>query len=165
MIGERSIYKSERPRRQDGNRIDLSGAAYMKTREDLEVLIVEDRQVMLKIIRRLLVQLGYARVDEAANGLQALERTHEKRYDLILSDWNMDGMSGFDLLKILRADPATHATPFILVTAEAKPENILAAKAAGASGYLLKPFKLDVLEKTLDGVLASHGFVSLAVAS
>jgi two-component system chemotaxis response regulator CheY len=121
----------------------------MKTREDLEVLIVEDRQVMLKIIRRLLVQLGYARVDEAVNGLQALERTREKRYDLILSDWNMDGMSGFDLLKILRADPATHATPFILVTAEAKPENILAAKAAGASGYLLKPFKLDMLEKTL----------------
>jgi two-component system chemotaxis response regulator CheY len=138
---------------------------HMKTREDLEVLIVEDRQVMLKIIRRLLVQLGYARVDEAVNGLQALERTREKRYDLILSDWNMDGMSGFDLLKILRADPATHATPFILVTAEAKPENILAAKAAGASGYLLKPFKLDMLEKTLDGVLASHGFVSLAVAS
>jgi two-component system chemotaxis response regulator CheY len=136
----------------------------MTAREDLEVLIVEDRQVMLKIIRRLLVQLGYAHVDEAANGLQALERIREKRYDIILSDWNMDGMSGFDLLKILRADPSTRETPFILVTAEAKPENILAAKAAGASGYLLKPFKLDVLEKTLDGVLASHGFVALALA-
>jgi two-component system chemotaxis response regulator CheY len=133
----------------------------MTAREDLQVLIVEDRQVMLKIIRRLLVQLGYANVDEAANGLQALERIREKRYDLILSDWNMDGMSGFDLLKILRADPQTRDTPFILVTAEAKPENIMAAKVAGASGYLLKPFKLDVLEKTIDGVLATHGFVSL----
>lgn len=119
---------------------------------------------MLKIIRRLLVQLGYAKVDEAANGLQALEHIRQKRYDLILSDWNMDGMSGFDLLKVVRADPETRETPFILVTAESKPENILAAKAAGASGYLLKPFKLDVLEKTLDSVLAASGFVTLAVA-
>jgi two-component system chemotaxis response regulator CheY len=136
----------------------------MLTREDLEVLIVEDRQVMLKIIRRLMVQLGYAKVDEAANGVQALEKIRQKQYDLILSDWNMDSMSGFDLLKIVRADPATRDTPFILVTAESKPENILAAKAAGASGYLVKPFKLDVLEKTLDYVLAAQGFVSLALA-
>jgi len=119
---------------------------------------------MLKIIRRLLVQLGYANVDEAANGVQALERVREKRYDLILSDWNMDAMCGIDLLKAIRADARTHETPFILVTAESKTENILAAKAAGASGYLVKPFKLDVLERTLDNVLAANGFVHLAVA-
>lgn len=136
----------------------------MDKRNDLELLIVEDRQVMLKIIRRLLVQLGYTRVDEAANGLQALEQIRQKRYHLILSDWNMDGMSGFDLLKVVRADPDTQATPFILVTAEAKRENILAAKAAGASGYLVKPFKLDVFERTLDRVLTAKGFVHLAVA-
>lgn len=136
----------------------------MDARKDLELLVVEDRQVMLKIIRRLLVQLGYAHIDEAANGLQALEKLRQKRFDLILSDWNMDGMSGFDLLKALRADPRTHATPFILVTAESKPENILAAKAAGATGYLVKPFKLDVFEKTIDHVLAAKGFVHLAVA-
>ncbi len=69
----------------------------MKARGDLEILIVEDRQVMLKIIRRLLVQLGYSHIDEAANGLQAVEKIRDKHYDLILSDWNMDGMSGFDL--------------------------------------------------------------------
>lgn len=136
----------------------------MDRRKALELLVVEDRQVMLKIMRRLLVQLGYARIDEAANGLQALERIREKRYDLILSDWNMDGMSGFDLLKILRAQPETQAVPLILVTAEAKRENILAARAAGASGYLVKPFKLDVFEKTIDHVLAANGFVNLAVA-
>ncbi len=136
----------------------------MDRRKDLELLIVEDRDVMLKIIRRLLVQLGYGRIDEAANGLQALEKIRHKRYDLILSDWNMDGMSGFDLLKSIRANPETQATPFILVTAEAKRENILAARAAGASGYLVKPFKLDVFERTLDGVLAANGFVHLAVA-
>lgn len=137
----------------------------MDAREDLELLIVEDRQVMLKILRRLLLQLGYVRIDQAANGLEALELIGRKRYDLILSDWNMDGMSGFELLKAVRAAPATQATPFILVTAEAKRENILAARAAGASGYLVKPFKLDVFEKTLDSVLAANaGFVNLAVA-
>src|SRR5262249_37043496 len=109
-------------------------------------------------------QLGYSRVDEAANGLQALEKIRQKRYDIILSDWNMDGMSGFDLLKIVRADPATLATPFILITAESKPENILAAKVAGATGYLVKPFKLDMLEKTLDSVLTTNGFVTPAIA-
>jgi two-component system chemotaxis response regulator CheY len=136
----------------------------MTAREDLELLIVEDRQVMLKIIRRLLVQLGYARVDEAANGLCALEKIGQKRYDIILSDWNMDGMSGFELLKHLRADPGTRDTPFILVTAESKPENILAAKVAGASGYLVKPFKLDVLEKTLDHVIEANGFAMHGMA-
>lgn len=138
----------------------------MDGRENIELLIVEDRQVMLKILRRLLVQLGFRRIDEAANGLQALEALKTKRYDLILSDWNMDGMSGFELLKSVRAKPETSRTPFILVTAEAKVENILAAKAAGASGYLLKPFKLDVFERTIDGVLAPNSaeFVHLAVA-
>ena len=136
----------------------------MNTRKDLEVLIVEDRLVMLKIIRRLLVQLGFARIDEATNGLEALARLRDKRYDLILSDWNMEPMSGFEFLKIVRAEPATRATPFVLITAEAKAENILAAKAAGASGYLVKPFKLDALERTLDSVLSAKGFVTLAVA-
>lgn len=135
----------------------------MEDRKDLELLIVEDRQVMLKIIRRLLVELGFHNIDEAANGLQALELLRIKRYDLILSDWNMDGMSGFDLLKAVRAEPETRETPFVLVTAEAKAENIQAAKAAGATGYLLKPFKLDTLQKTLDGVLAADGFVNIAL--
>lgn len=136
----------------------------MDGRSDVEVLIVEDRQVMLKIIRRLLIQLGYARLDGAANGLEAVEKLAAKRYDLILSDWNMDGMSGFELLKVVRADPETRETPFVLITAESKPENIMAAKAAGATGYLVKPFKLDMLERTLDGVMARTGFVSLTAA-
>ena len=119
---------------------------------------------MLKIIRRLLVELGFHNIDEAANGLQALEHLRTKRYDLIISDWNMDGMSGFDLLKSVRSNPDTEATPFVLVTAEAKHDNILAAKAAGANGYLLKPFKLDMLEKTVSHALTAESFVDLAVA-
>jgi two-component system chemotaxis response regulator CheY len=126
----------------------------------LKLLIVEDREVMLKIIRRLLVQLGFADIDGATNGVRALEKLQGKNYDLILSDWNMDEMSGFELLKHVRADPKTAHTPFILVTAEAKHENILAAKAAGANGYLLKPFKLDMLQSTIDGVLKANEFVA-----
>jgi two-component system chemotaxis response regulator CheY len=126
----------------------------MATRDDLKLLIVEDREVMLKIIRRLLVQLGFTNIDGAANGVRALEKVQDKSYDLILSDWNMDEMSGFELLKHVRADPRTANIPFILVTAEAKPENILAAKAAGANAYLLKPFKLDMLQETIEGVLS-----------
>lgn len=112
---------------------------------------------MLKIIRRLLVQLGYERIDEATNGVEALGRIAEKRYDVILSDWNMEPMSGFELLKLVRADPTTRDIPFVLITAEAKQVNILAAKAAGASAYLVKPFKLDALERTLDDILAAKG--------
>lgn len=136
----------------------------MSGRQDVEVLIVEDRQVMLKIIHRLLVQLGFVRIDGAVNGIEALEKLAGKRYDLILSDWNMDGMNGLELLKAVRAEPATRDTPFVLITAESKPENILAAKAAGATGYLVKPFKLDMLERTLDSVMARTGFVSLSAA-
>jgi len=136
----------------------------MRAKADLEILIVEDRAVMLKIVGRLLLELGYQKIDEAANGLQAMERIREKRYDLILSDWNMDGMSGFQLLKMVRSVPRTAKVPFVLLTAESKPENIIAAKAAGANGYLLKPFKLDVLERTLEAVLAQGGFVTLEVA-
>ena len=132
----------------------------MRARKFLKLLIVEDREVMLKILRRLLVQLGYGDIDGASNGLRALEKMRAKKYDLILSDWNMDEMSGFELLKRVRADPQSAKIPFILVTAEAKPENILAAKAAGANGYLLKPFKLDMLQKTIADVLAASGFVS-----
>ncbi len=136
----------------------------MSGRQDVEVLIVEDRQVMLKILHRLLVQLGFTRIDGAANGIEAMTKLSEKRYDLILSDWNMDGMSGFELLKNVRAKPEMVDTPFVLITAESKPENILAAKAAGATGYLVKPFKLDMLERTLDHVMARTGFVSLTAA-
>jgi two-component system, chemotaxis family, chemotaxis protein CheY len=135
-------------------------SATISSPSNLKLLVVEDREVMLKIIRRLLVQLGYSDIDLAVNGVKALEQIRANTYDLILSDWNMDEMSGFELLKHVRADPKTAATPFILITAEAKHENVIAAKAAGANGYILKPFKLDMLQNTIDDVLASTGFVT-----
>src|SRR5262245_6613120 len=128
----------------------------MVTRDDLKLLIVEDREVMLKIIRRLLVQLGFNDIDGAANGVKALERVREKDYDLILSDWNMDEMSGFELQKQVRADPRSAEIPFRLFTAEAERVNILAGRSAGANAYLLRPFNLDMLQETIEGVLAEQ---------
>lgn len=123
---------------------------------DLQLLIVEDRAVMIEIERRLLAEIGYTNVDQAANGAEALECMRNKQYDLILSDWNMDKMSGYQLLKRVRSLPRTANIPFILVTAESKPENIIAAKKAGADGYLLKPFKMEGLEKVIEDVLANR---------
>jgi two-component system chemotaxis response regulator CheY len=121
--------------------------------DTLRVLIVEDRPIMLKILRKLLASGGFRDIDEAINGRFALERLATKRYDLILSDWNMDDLSGFELLKAVRANPETATTPFILVTAEAKPDNIAAAQRAGVNGYLLKPFGADALTQAIQSAL------------
>jgi len=123
------------------------------TARDVSLLVVEDRIVMQKIIRRLLVQLGFGAIDTAMNGQEALGLIHAKQYDLILSDWNMDEMSGFELLKAVRSDPRSASIPFVLITAEAKSANITAAKQAGASGYLIKPFKLADLKSVLETLL------------
>jgi two-component system chemotaxis response regulator CheY len=122
----------------------------------LAILVVEDRPLMLKIERRMLKELAYFDVDEAVNGRDALEKLKARDYDLILSDWNMDDLSGFDLLQAVRGGNTHPDVPFILVTAEAKPENVLAARAAGADGYLIKPFEVGLLRQTIDNVLAER---------
>lgn len=128
--------------------------------EALRVLIVEDRPIMLKILRKLLAAGGFREIDEAINGRAALDLLAVKSFDLILSDWNMDELSGFDLLKSVRANPATAHTPFILVTAEAKAENILAAQKAGVDGYLIKPFGADALTLAIQKALKKNVEVS-----
>lgn len=120
------------------------------------ILVVEDRVIMLKILRRLLAQIGYTNVDTTTGVAEAQQYLAARSYDLILSDWNMDGMSGFDFLLSVRSNPATAKIPFVLVTAEAKTENVQAAEAAGASGYLVKPFTLDVFSATINRVLAGQ---------
>ncbi len=122
--------------------------------ETLRVLIVEDRPIMLKILRKLLTSSGVKDIDEALNGREALDHLSGRTYDLILSDWNMDELSGFELLKAVRSDPRTAKTPFILITAEAKPDNILAAQRAGVDDYLLKPFGADALMQAIGRALA-----------
>ena len=120
---------------------------------NMNVLIVDDYKTMLRIIENLLKQLGFKNIDEARDGPQALEMIAAKSYGLILSDWNMKPMTGLELLKTVRAAPNTLRTPFVMVTAETKTENVVAARQAGANNYIIKPFTLAVLKQKLTSVL------------
>lgn len=125
----------------------------MTTDPNLPILVVDDYDTMVRIMRKLLKQIGYENVDVASNGQAALEKIQGKRYGLIISDWNMEPMTGFELLQKVRADAETATTPFILVTAESKPENVEAARKAGVNNYLIKPFSAPVLKEKIDKVL------------
>lgn len=120
---------------------------------NMNVLIVDDYATMLRIIKNLLKQLNFNNVDEASNGQQALEMLQLKSYGLIISDWNMQPMTGLELLKAVRASDKLKAIPFIMVTAESKTENVVAAKQAGVSNYIVKPFNADTLKGKMASVL------------
>ncbi|KAI95102.1 response regulator [Rhodomicrobium vannielii ATCC 17100] len=121
---------------------------------NFKVLVVDDYSTMVRIVRKLLKQIGYDDVDEASNGGMALEMIQKNSYGLIISDWNMEPMSGYDLLRHVRSNAATAQTPFILVTAESRADNVAAAKEAGANEYLVKPFSAPVLKEKIDKALA-----------
>lgn len=119
----------------------------------MNVLVVDDYKSMVRIVRGLLNQLGFHNVDEALDGPSALALIKSKSYGLVLSDWNMQPMSGLELLKAVRAEDRTRALPFVMVTAEAKAENVVAARQAGVNNYVIKPFTLAVLKQKLSTVL------------
>ena len=119
----------------------------------MSVLIVDDYKTMLGIIRNLLKQIGFENVDDAADGAEALEKLRNKEYGLVISDWNMEPMTGFELLKEVRADDKMRKTPFIMVTAESKTDNVVAAKQAGVDNYIVKPFNAETLKSKLAAVL------------
>ena len=112
----------------------------------MPVLVVDDYSTMVRIIRNLLRQLGFSDVDDANDGAAALAKMRAKRYGLVISDWNMEPMSGYELLLQVRADPALGETPFIMVTAETKTDNVIAAKKAGVNNYIVKPFNAQTLK-------------------
>lgn len=120
---------------------------------NMNVLIVDDYKTMLRIIRNLLKQLGFNNVDEATDGSQALGKLKEKKYGLVISDWNMQPMTGLQLLKAVRADENLSSTPFIMVTAESKTENVMAAKEAGVNNYIVKPFNAETLKGKIESVI------------
>ena len=120
---------------------------------NMPILIVDDYKTMLKIIRNLLKQLGFENVDEAMDGSAALHKLREKPYDLVISDWNMEPMTGLQLLKEVRTDVKLKDVPFIMITAESKSENVIVAKKAGVSNYIVKPFTAAVLESKIKAVL------------
>lgn len=125
----------------------------MAVDKSMNILIVDDYKTMLKIIGNLLRQLGFTNIDEATDGSMALELFGQKNYGLIISDWNMEPMSGLDLLKQVRAGANNNKVPFIMVTAESKTENVIIAKQAGVSNYIVKPFNAETLKTKLTTVL------------
>jgi two-component system chemotaxis response regulator CheY len=121
----------------------------------MPILVVDDYKTMIRIIRNLLKQLGFENVDEAADGGEAFGKMKERSYGLVISDWNMEPMTGYELLQKVRADEVLNATPFIMVTAEAKSENVIAAKKAGVNNYIVKPFNAQTLKGKIEAVFQS----------
>ena len=120
---------------------------------NMPILVVDDYKTMIRIIHNLLKQLGFTNMDEADDGVQALSKIQQKQYGLVISDWNMEPMTGFELLQKVRADEALKRTPFIMVTAESKTENVIAAKQAGVNNYIVKPFNAQTLKSKIVAVL------------
>ena len=112
-------------------------------------LVVDDFSTMRRIVRNLLKELGYTNVDEAEDGSMALSKLRSEQFDFVISDWNMPVMDGLTMLQTIRADAALSKLPVLMVTAEAKKENIIAAAQAGASGYIVKPFTAATLDEKL----------------
>ena len=122
----------------------------------MPVLVVDDYSTMVRIIRNLLKQLGFVDIDDASDGAAALSKMHKKHYGLVISDWNMEPMTGFELLREVRADPNLEQTPFIMVTAESKTENVIAARKAGVNNYIVKPFNAQTLKSKIEAVFATN---------
>jgi len=122
---------------------------------NMNVLIVDDYKTMLRIIENLLKQLGFKNVHQAIDGSSALKVLRETPIGLIISDWNMQPMTGLQLLKEVRADDKLKATPFIMITAESKTENVVAAKEAGVNNYIVKPFNAETLKQKISAVLGA----------
>lgn len=120
---------------------------------NMPILIVDDYKTMLRIIRNLLRQLNFTNIEEATDGSMALRKLREKDFGLVISDWNMEPMTGFQLLKEVRADAKLKSIPFVMITAEAKTENVIAAKKAGVSNYIVKPFNAETLKGKLVTVI------------
>ena len=127
----------------------------MAVDKNMRILIVDDYKTMLRIIRNLLKQLGFDNVDEATDGSEALQKLRDKSYGLVISDWNMEPMTGLQLLREVRKDVKLKNTPFIMITAESKTDNVVAAKEAGVNNYIVKPFNAATLKTKLTSVIGA----------
>jgi two-component system chemotaxis response regulator CheY len=123
--------------------------------KSMNVLIVDDYKTMLRIIRNLLKQIEFNNVEEASDGTEALAKLRSGNFGLVISDWNMAPMTGLQLLQEVRADNRLKTLPFIMITAESKTENVIAAKAAGVSNYIVKPFNAETLKGKIEKVLGN----------
>lgn len=125
--------------------------------KDLRFLVVDDFATMRRIVRNLLQELGYQDIEEAEDGQDALNKLRANAFDFVVSDWNMPNLDGLELLKIIRSDATLSKLPVLMVTAEAKRENIIAAAQAGANGYIVKPFTAATLEEKLGKIFEKLG--------
>ena len=125
----------------------------MAVDKNMNILIVDDYKTMLRIIRNLLNQLSFPNVQEATDGISALDKLRDGSFGLVISDWNMEPMTGLQLLREVRADDKLKSLPFVMITAESKTENVVAAKEAGVSNYIVKPFNAETLKSKLISVL------------
>lgn len=121
-------------------------------KKDIKILVVDDFSTMRRIIKNLLRDLGFTNVDEADDGKTALPILKQGRVDFLITDWNMPGMSGIDLIREVRSDPNLAHIPVLMVTAEAKREQIITAAQAGVNGYVVKPFTAAVLKEKIDKI-------------
>ena len=119
----------------------------------MRILVVDDFSTMRRIVRNLLKDIGYSNTDEADDGARALQKLKSERFDFVVSDWNMPNMTGIDLLRAIRADEAIKHLPVLMITAEARKENIIEAAEAGASGYIVKPFTAATLDEKVKKIL------------
>jgi two-component system, chemotaxis family, chemotaxis protein CheY len=127
----------------------------MSASPDTKFLVVDDFSTMRRIVRNLLKELGFMKVEEAEDGVTALQKLKSERFDFVVSDWNMPNMTGIDLLRNIRNDAALKHLPVLMITAEAKKDNIVEAAQAGASGYIVKPFTAAVLSEKLSKIFTS----------
>ena len=123
----------------------------------MKFLVVDDFSTMRRIVRNLLKELGFTNVDEAEDGLIALQKLNSLPFDFVVTDWNMPNMDGLTLLQKIRATPSLKHLPVLMITAEAKKENIIAAAQAGASGYIVKPFTAATLSEKLEKIFEKMG--------
>ena len=120
---------------------------------NMPILIVDDYKTMLRVLRNFLLQLNFGNIAEATDGSMALQKLRQQDFGFVISDWNMEPMTGMQLLREVRADDKLKHLPFIMITAESKSENVVAAKKAGVSNYIVKPFSAETLKSKMTSVL------------
>lgn len=122
---------------------------------NMKFLVVDDYNTMCRILTNLLKQLGFTNVDSASDGQQALTKLQDDKFDFVISDWNMEPMTGIELLREVRGNDKLKHLPFIMITAESKTENVIAAQQAGVSNYIVKPFNAETLKGKIASVLGA----------
>lgn len=120
--------------------------------KDIRILIVDDMSTMRRVIKSILGQLGYTNLEEAENGKEALSKLSSEQYDFVMTDWNMPEMDGLELVKAIRQDPKLKDLPVLMVTAEAKKENVLEALKSGVNNYIVKPFTAETLKEKIEKI-------------